>query len=122
MRLTASGGALLLVSSPLALAEDVGAPPPQAPATGAPTVKAVTPPPSPAPLRAAPVASELAGQRPREIRFRGNTQISSDLLRQKMATRAGQPIDPAQLERDLIALEEEYHRRGFISMRALSPD
>jgi outer membrane protein insertion porin family len=39
-----------------------------------------------------------------------------------MSTRAGQPIDPAQLERDLNALEGEYHRQGYTLMRALSPE
>src|SRR6476661_1717737 len=122
MRLAASVGALLLVSSPVARAQDVGTPPAQAPATGAPAGKPDTKATAPAPVRPVPLASELAGQTPREIRFRGNTQVSSEELLRLMSTRPGHPIDPAQLERDLTGLEEEYHRRGFILMRALSPD
>src|SRR5437660_1615470 len=122
MRLTASVGALLLVSSPVVLAPEAGAPASQAPPTTAPSAKPETRTVAPAPVRPAPVASELAGQVPREVRFRGNTQIPSEELRRLMSTRPGQPIDPAQLEKDLTALEEEYHRRGFIVMRALSPD
>jgi outer membrane protein insertion porin family len=77
---------------------------------------------SPAPEHANLVAPELAGKTARAIQFRGNTQLSSDTLRRLMMTKSGQPIDPAQVERDLSALEKAYHRRGFILMRALSPD
>src|SRR6266571_1051001 len=118
MRLTASLGAWLLVSSPMVLAQDRGAPPPRAQPPGAPAVKTKTRPAAPA-VSPTPVASELAGQVPREIRFRGNTQISAEALRQRITSKAGQPINPAQLESDLTALEEEYHRRGFGLMRAL---
>lgn len=102
------------------------APAPEAPAPDAgPGAAAETPvPPAALPQPGPPpaVAGELAGKVAREIRFRGNTKISDQSLRRLMATKSGAPIDPAQLERDLSALEQEYHRRGYRLMRALSPE
>lgn len=126
MRLAAAVSALLLLSVRIAAAQGPvpgPASPPSPlplPSGGAPLPPAAqVPPVSTAP---APVASDLAGQRPREIRFRGNTKISSDELRGLISTKAGQPIDPAQLERDLFRLEDAYHRGGYVLMRALSPN
>src|SRR5262245_49382641 len=122
MRLAASVGALLLCSSSVVPAQILNTPSSKARQTSVPESdrNAQTGPSTP--LRPAPVASELAGQTPREIRFRGNTTISSLTLSRLISTEPGQPIDPAQLEKDLTALEAEYHRRGFVLMRALSPD
>src|SRR5947199_8840093 len=119
MRLAVPVSALLLLSAQIVTAQGPvtapsSLPPPVPLPPAAPMAPASTTPPL--------VASELAGQKPREIRFRGNTKISSDELRRLIGTRAGQPIDPAQLERDLSTLEAEYHRRGYTLMRALSPD
>jgi outer membrane protein insertion porin family len=76
----------------------------------------------PRPAVAPTVPTELAGQVAREIQFRGNTKIGTDTLHRLMVTKPGAPIDLAQLERDLSALEQEYQRRGFRLMRALSPE
>jgi len=119
MRLAVPVSALLLLSAQIVTAQGpVTAPSSPPPPVPLPPAAPMAPASTTAPL----VASELAGQKPREIRFRGNTKISSDELRRLIGTRAGQPIDPAQLERDLSTLEAEYHRRGYTLMRALSPD
>src|SRR5260370_37599553 len=110
MRLAAPVGALLLLSVRAAVAQ------------GPTTAPTRAPPPVPVPSGAAPlppahqvppashtpplIASELAGLRPREIRFRGNTKLSSSELRGFIGTSACEPIDPAQLDRDLTTLEE----------------
>ncbi len=113
--------ATLILAPALAAAAGAGVAPDAAPAASVPAV------PPAGPLLASPsspaaVAGDLAGQTPREIDFRGNTQLSSATLRRLMATRAGRPIDAAALERDLNVVEQAYHDRGFTLMRALSPE
>jgi outer membrane protein insertion porin family len=133
MRWALAVGALVLLPT-LSVAEEN----PAEPATEPPSAAAPSTPPAgadaapnpgqPNPAAALPpatppsVAPELAGQVAREIQLRGNTRISSDRLLGLMATKPGRPIDPVHLEKDLSALEQEYHRHGYRLMRALSPE
>src|SRR5207247_1041358 len=105
MRWRLSLGALVLLPALAATApghaspEADGQPSTSPPSSAAPQPPAVAP--STAAAQPAPVASDLAGQTPREIRFRGNTKLSTDRLLKLMAAKPGQPIDPVVLERDL---------------------
>src|SRR5260370_26408922 len=115
MRLAAPVGALLLLSVRTATAQGPTtaptSPPPPVPVPSGAAPLPPAPQIPPTSITPPPIASELAGKRPREVRFRGNTRLSSTELRGFIGTRAGEPIDPAQPDRDLPTLQQQDHRR-----------
>lgn len=49
----------------------------------------------------------------REYRISGSQAISTDLLKQWLATSPGSPIDPLQIRQGADRVEEEYRKRGY---------
>jgi outer membrane protein insertion porin family len=86
-------------------------PGPAAPAVPADAPPAVVPP----PFILSPGLSELKGRRVEDVAIRGNTQVSSAVIRNLIRTRPGEPFDPATVSEDY---QRVFELRKFANVEA----